>query len=144
MTLLKYVSLLGLLSSHALRAQDAQPTENQCLIRIEVLDHRQQPCPEKMTFENKISHQKWEWTSDAQGKGTILLPRNQVYKIHLELLPNYDEIELPNLPYHIFEYQATSNKRLKQTAHLTTVQLRVRSTRNQPISEKVALFTQPF
>jgi outer membrane protein OmpA-like peptidoglycan-associated protein len=69
-------------SFFTLHAQELQPTDNDALLKVSVIDEKNTPmASEKVSFESETTKKLYGGITDANGKFNILIPKGCVYDV---------------------------------------------------------------
>lgn len=83
------------------RVDNIQPTKNEALVRLKVMDFRKQPLADiQLWVHHKPSNQYWQGTSDERGEVIFLLPINLDYTTHVEQEVDYRKFSVPKEARH--------------------------------------------
>ncbi|MFK7948247.1 MAG: hypothetical protein AB8G11_11685 [Saprospiraceae bacterium] len=134
-----YILFILLFTSFSIFAQTLQPTENQALVLMLIVNNDEQPISTEVAIISKTTKQVYETKSNAKGIAELLIPINDTYSINLEGEPDYDEIVIPNEANYGLQYQIFYDKNRKTDFNIATINYILKTSDGKPLSETVTL-----
>ncbi|WP_018345027.1 carboxypeptidase-like regulatory domain-containing protein [Cytophaga aurantiaca] len=87
-----------------LQSEKIVPSANEVLLNISLVDFSMMPLSKSITFENKVTKQKYAVTTDTKGVGQILVPKGVDLIVHFKEAPDYSILPIPAQGGIIYNY----------------------------------------
>lgn len=118
-------------------SQELKATKEKALINFLVVNKDEQPIEESISIVAVKSKQKIILKSNNQGLVSVLVPKNDTYIINMDLEPEYDKIEIPDVQNYTLNYKVFYNNEITKVEVKSIVHLSLKKPDGKPLSEEL-------
>ena len=122
-------------------SQGLEPNEEEALFQFNVVDGSQSPLSTNFKIKSVKTGSIYNVESNREGLAELLVPKNDSYQIILDIDPNFDEIEIPNMSYYIFQYELILDYQ-SSTKDIATLKYNLKNSDGEALSEDIVLTSQ--
>ena len=115
-------------------SQELKATKEKALINFLVVNKDEQPIEESISIVAVKSKQKIILKSNNQGLVSVLVPKNDTYIINMDLEPEYDKIEIPDVQNYTLNYKVFYNNEITKVEVKSIVHLSLKKPDGKPLS----------